>query len=67
MKLTRILSLPFTLVADVVTLGNFGDGSFTQQVFDAEEREQRVKDELDALRILAPAIEKMIQEAEDGR
>lgn len=40
MKLTRILAAPFTLAADVVTLGNMGERSFTQQVFDAERREQ---------------------------
>ncbi len=42
MKLTRILSIPFALVADVVTLGNMGDRSFTQQVFDAEQEERAV-------------------------
>lgn len=52
MKLTRILSIPFAAVADVVTLGNMGDRSFTQQVFDAERREQRVKEEQDAVKAL---------------
>jgi hypothetical protein len=56
MRLKRIASLPFALVADVVTLGNMGDRSFTQQVFDAERREQRTKEELEAARVLAELI-----------
>lgn len=40
MKLKRILALPFALVADIVSLGNMGDRSFTQQVFDEERNEQ---------------------------
>lgn len=46
MKLKRIISIPFALVADVVTLGNMGDRLFTQQVFDAEKAEQRAEAEL---------------------
>jgi hypothetical protein len=42
MKITRILSIPFALVADVVTLGNMGDRSFTQQVFDAEQEDRAI-------------------------
>jgi hypothetical protein len=53
MKLTRILSIPFALAADVVTLGNMGDRSFTQQVFDSERRERESRDVLEALRLLA--------------
>lgn len=53
MKLTRILAVPFALVADVVTLGNMGDRSFTQQVFDAEKREQNSRDVELAMRLLA--------------
>ena len=56
MKLTRILSIPFAAVADVVTLGNMGDRSFTQQVFDAERREQRVKEEKDAVKALVEIL-----------
>jgi hypothetical protein len=41
LKLKRILSLPFAVVADVVSLGNMGDRSFCQQVFDAERLEKR--------------------------
>lgn len=40
MKLSRILAMPFAVVADVVSLGNMGDRSFTQQLFDAESRDQ---------------------------
>lgn len=44
MKIRRILSIPFAIAADVVTLGNIGDRSFTQQVFDAERRDQQRKE-----------------------
>lgn len=53
MKLTRILAVPFALAADVVTLGNMGDRSFTQQVFDADRRERESSEVLEALRLLA--------------
>ena len=57
MKIKRLLSLPFTFIADVVTLGNVGGHrSFTQQVFDAEQHEQHVKEQLDALRAMADLI-----------
>lgn len=56
MKIKRILSVPFALVADIATLGNMGDRSFTQQVFDAERREQRTKEDLEAVRALAELI-----------
>ena len=52
MKLKRILAMPFALVADVATLGNMGDRSFTQQVFDAEKREQRANEEKEAVKAL---------------
>lgn len=52
MKFSRILSIPFAVVADVATLGNMGDRSFTQQVFDAERREQRAKEEMEAVKAL---------------
>lgn len=57
MKLKRILAVPFALAADVVTLGNMGDRSFTQQVFDAERRERRCREELEAVKALAALIE----------
>ena len=50
MKLKRILSVPFALAADVVTLGNMGDQSFTEKVFAAERREQRHSQEMDVLK-----------------
>lgn len=53
MNLTRILAIPFTLVADVVTLGNMGGRSFTEQVFDAERAEQYNKAAAEYLRILS--------------
>ena len=57
MKITRILAIPFTIVADVATLGNMGRGSFTGRLFDAERYEQRCKAEEDALRALCELIE----------
>lgn len=53
MKLARILSIPFALAADVVTLGNMGDRSFTQQVFDAERRERESSEIIEALRLIS--------------
>jgi len=56
MKLKRILAMPFTVVADIATLGNMGERSFTQQLFDAERREQREDAALLALlKILYPS------------
>lgn len=52
MKLSRALSIPIALIADAVTLGNMGDRSFTQQVFDAERREK----DLEALRALVVLV-----------
>jgi hypothetical protein len=46
MRLKRILAVPFALAADVVTLGNMGERSFTQQLFDAERREKSMAHEL---------------------
>lgn len=56
MKLKRIFAVPFALAADVVTLGNMGDRSFTQQVFDAERREKRIEEEREALKALTELI-----------
>jgi hypothetical protein len=55
-KLKRIASIPFALAADIVTLGNMGDRSFTQQVFDDERREQRAKEEEKAVLALIELI-----------
>jgi len=43
MKFTRILSIPVAVVADLCTLGNMGDRSFTQQVFDGDRRDQEAE------------------------
>ena len=59
MKLKRIVALPFALAADIVTLGNMGDRTFTQQIFDAERHEQFTKEELEALRILVDLIARL--------
>jgi hypothetical protein len=53
MKLKRILAMPFALAADVVTLGNMGDRSFTQQVFDSERRERQHKEIVESIEVLA--------------
>ena len=64
MKLHRLISLPFTFVADVATLGNIGgDRSFTQQVFDAEERERAMKEAKD----LAEAIATIVRAAKGNK
>ena len=49
MKIKRILAIPFVVLADVASLGNMGDRSFTQQLFDAERREQETKELVDIL------------------
>ena len=41
MKLLRTIAIPFAVAADIATLGNLGERSFTQQLFDAERREKR--------------------------
>ena len=56
MKLKRIVALPFALLADVVTIGNFGDRMYTQQVFDAERREQKIKEDVEAIKVLAELL-----------
>lgn len=56
MKLTRLIAVPFALAADVCTLGNMGNRSFTQQVFDAERREQQEKEAIDALNALTALL-----------
>lgn len=53
MKLIRILAMPFTVVADVASLGNMGGRSFTQQLFDADRHERETKEIIDALKALA--------------
>ena len=58
MKLSRMLSIPFTVAADIATLGNMGGRSFTQQVFDRERDEQETKEILEFLRALAEVVRK---------
>lgn len=66
MKISRILSIPFAVAADVVTLGNMGDRSFTQQVFDAERRDQRERQALDLLKAIPPEILRAALESKDN-
>ncbi len=57
MKLHRLLSLPFTFIADAATLGNIGgDRSFTQQVFDAEKREREIQEAKDFAEAVATIV-----------
>lgn len=56
MKLKRIATLPFALIADIASCGNIGGNrSFTQQVFDAEKRE---RDEKAAIALLSALLGK---------
>jgi hypothetical protein len=55
-KLKRILALPLAVAADAVTLGNFGQRMFTQQVFDAERREQNDRNAERAVRLAIALI-----------
>jgi uncharacterized hydantoinase/oxoprolinase family protein len=48
----------FAVVADIVSLGNMGDRSFTQQVFDADRREQDAEALLRLAEILAHLTDK---------
>lgn len=52
MRLRRIAAIPFALVADLATLCNMGERSFTQQVFDAERREQELREFRAAAQVL---------------
>lgn len=57
MKLKRIVAMPFAIAADIVSCGNIGGNrSFTQQVFDAEARERRAKEEAEAVKLLIALI-----------
>ncbi len=42
MKLHRLFKIPFTVIGDIITLGNLGEGSFTQELFKNERREQEM-------------------------
>lgn len=64
MKLRRIIALPFALIADAATLCNIGERSFTQQVFDAEERERRSEQELAALKEICRLLDASAGRAE---
>ena len=58
MKLHRILTLPFAFAADVVTFGNIGGRSYTQQVFDAERYEQGMQ----AVKVFAEMVVELAKE-----
>ena len=53
MKLLRALAIPFTVAADIATLGNMGERSFTQQLFDADRREREEQEWRQFLRLAA--------------
>lgn len=53
MKLKRIVAMPFALLADVVSCGNIGGNrSFTQQVMDADRRDQQTEEAIALLKVL---------------
>jgi hypothetical protein len=57
MKLHRLLSLPFTFIADAATLGNIGgERSFTQQVLDAEVRERSLEEAVAIAKAVATIV-----------
>lgn len=41
MKIRNALLIPLTIVADLCTLGNMGERSFTQQLFDSDIEEKK--------------------------
>lgn len=55
MKIKNVLLMPMTIIADIVSLGNMGDRSFTQQLVDSDKQE-RVEDKL--IDYLKRAVEK---------
>lgn len=61
MKLHRLAKIPFALMGDLLTLGQMGEGSFTQELFENERREQeasRFLEEIKTLLELAKMIKK---------
>ncbi len=58
MKLKRLLTLPVAMAADAVTMCNFGDRAYTQQVFDAERKEQENKQALELIGKVAEILSK---------
>jgi len=56
MKFKRIIAMPFVLAADVITLGKMGEGSFTQDMFNAEKREQQIEAECKAIKTIAELV-----------
>jgi hypothetical protein len=55
MKLKNVFAIPFTLAADVVTLGNMGGPSFTQQLMNKDTRERDNETIIELLKVLADA------------
>ena len=51
MKIKRIISIPFAAIADVATLGKFGEGSFMRDIFEAEKQEQKNKCDIENLKL----------------
>lgn len=42
MKIKNAMLIPLAIVADIATLGNMGERSFTQQLFDSDEKERMI-------------------------
>lgn len=53
MKLKNVFSIPFSLIADVITLGNLGDESFTEKVFRNDREERQTEELLKLMKILS--------------
>ena len=59
MKLKNLLRIPTALAADALTLGNFGEGSYTGRVLREDKREQRDDKMLDTLDKLSRIAERL--------
>jgi len=59
MKVKNALKLPFTLLADVATLGNFGEGSYTGDVIYRDKIERKNDKDLETLERIANIVNKM--------
>lgn len=55
MKIKNALLMPITIIADIVSLGNMGERSFTQQLIDSD-RQELAEDKL--IDYLKRAVEK---------
>jgi len=59
MKIKNALKLPFSLAADIATLGNFGEGSYTGRVIDDDTDERNLDRQLNILSRMADIKRKL--------